>query len=930
MCGGNEFDILANMNRSVLVLSAALSAILLRAECVSPQAALPEAAFTRAEFRIRDPFVLADGGVYYLYESKPWDGGRGVFVRRSADLEHWTDKQQVMRVADDLPVRKVWAPEVHKYNGAYYLFVTLTMADGAYAISPLVPGREKMFSPRGTWVYRAESPMGPFEPVRNGPVPPQDWMTLDGTLYVEDGQPYMVFCHEWCQMKDGLMCYAPLAPDFASFTAAPTTMFRASDAMAGAGFVTDGPFLYRSPKSGALFMIWSNTIRRDGRKDPDYCVFVRKSAGGRLAGPWSKDELLFGKDGGHGMIFKAFDGRLMLTLHQPNNTPNERMALFEVEDTGAALRIKGGLKPLVACDDWKGWSHSVTTSGAGGRETVTVALSSPTNAAPPRFDVQLRVPGAGVRNVWTTDYLTNEGQHLWPQLWWDDRSTYESQLAANAPIAVGYDSMGVSPVALACSEASDNLRFGLYADDRTCEVVARCEFFSRPAATAREYTATILLDRSGRGFAETVRSCSEWVAAQNGFAPADVPEAAYEPLYSTWYAYLQDVHASELEREARLAASLGMKTMILDDGWHKEKSASFFSATGDWMPVASRFPDMKAHVEAVHRAGLKYMLWLSVPYVGDESKAWARFKDKLLYVHGKKSPGLVGVLDPRFPEVREYLAGTYERVVGEWGFDGAKLDFIDQFKIVGGDPALRDGYAGRDYRSVPEAVNRLMKDVLARLRRIKPDVLVEFRQAYMGPAILQYGNMMRAADCPADPCANRRRICDLRLTSGRTAVHSDMLVWSRDETPEGAAFPILNALFSAVQYSMVLAKLPPVHADVVRHWIAFSRAHREALLKGSFRPHHPEGGYTWIEGESAAERVVSVHAAEVCVPVDASAKPSYVVNATGGEGVLVELVVPCRAELFDVFGKSAGLSRYPAGLHRMPVPKSGYALVRND
>ena len=41
------------------------------------------------------------------------------------------------------------------------------------------------------------------------------------------------------------------------------------------------------------------------------------------------------------MIFKTFDGRLMLTLHQPNNTPNERMALFEVEDAGDTLRIKG-------------------------------------------------------------------------------------------------------------------------------------------------------------------------------------------------------------------------------------------------------------------------------------------------------------------------------------------------------------------------------------------------------------------------------------------------------------------------------------------------------------------------------------------------------------------------------------------------------------
>ena len=587
----------------------------------------------------------------------------------------------------------------------------------------------------------------------------------------------------------------------------------------------------------------------------------------------------------------------------------------------------GGLEPLVTCEDWRGWEHSVQMGKDDGRDAVTIRLTSPTNATPPPFGVQLRVSGAGVQNVWTADFLTSDGQHLWPQLWWNDRATYESQLAANTPIAVGYNSTGVSPIALACSEASNHLKFGLYADDRTCEIVGRCEFFLQPVAAMREYAVTILLDRRGRGFAETVRACSEWVAAQNGFTPADVPEAACEPLYSTWYAYLQDVHADELEKEARLAAALGMKTMILDDGWHKEKSTSFFSATGDWMPVASRFPDMKAHVEAVHRAGLKYMLWLSVPYVGDESKAWARFKDKLLYVHGAKSPGRIGILDPRFPDVREYLIETYERVVGEWGFDGAKLDFIDQFKIVGNDPALKDSYAGRDYRSVPEAVNRLMKDVLARLKRIRPDVLVEFRQAYMGPAILQYGNMMRAADCPADPCANRKRICDLRLTSGKTAVHSDMLVWSRDETPEGAALPILNALFSTIQYSMVLAKLPSAHAEVIRHWIAFTRTHRAALQKGAFTPHHPENGYPWIEGKSETERVVTVHSAEVCVPVDASAKPSYVVNATGGKGILVELAAPSKVELFDVLGKPDGASECPAGLHRIPVKASGYARI---
>ena len=594
----------------------------------------------------------------------------------------------------------------------------------------------------------------------------------------------------------------------------------------------------------------------------------------------------------------------------------------------AAVTTLGSVEPLVTCDDWRGWAHSVQTVQDDGRDAVTIRITSPTNVMPPQFGVQLRVPGAGVQNVWTSNFLTSDGQHLWPQLWWDDRSTYESQLAANTPIAVGYNSSGVSPVALACSEASNLLRFGLYADDRTCEIVGRCEFFLQPVAAMREYAATIILDRRGRSFADTVRGCSEWVAEQNGFVPAEVPEAAYEPLYSTWYAFLQDVHAEELENEARLAAALGMRTMILDDGWHKEKSASFFSAAGDWMPVKSRFPDFKAHVDAVHRAGLKYMLWLSVPYVGDESKAWGRFKDKLLYVHGKKSPGRVGILDPRFPEVREYLIATYERVVGEWGFDGAKLDFIDQFKLVGEDPALKDGYAGRDYRSVPEAVNRLMKDVLAHLKRIKPDVLVEFRQAYMGPAILQYGNMMRAADCPADPCANRKRICDLRLTSGKTAVHSDMLVWSRDETPEGAALPILNALFSTIQYSMVLSSLPPSHAEVVRHWISFSREHREALLKGAFRPHHPENGYTWIEGESAKERVVAIYSPDVIVPLGEIGKDTYIVNATGGAALAIEVSGAVEVGRYGVCGKREGTYSLSAGIHRVPIPPSGYALAR--
>ena len=587
----------------------------------------------------------------------------------------------------------------------------------------------------------------------------------------------------------------------------------------------------------------------------------------------------------------------------------------------ATVQTAGAGLAELTCNDPGSWTFDFTASVDDGRDVVTVTCSAPAETKPPQFGVFFRVPGAGVQNVWIANH-ERDGFHLWPQLWWGWISRYTSSLARDTPVAVGFNSQERAPVSLACSEAFEHLVYGLYADDRTCEIVGRCEFFMQPTAARKSYVAKVLLDRRNRGFAETVRSCSDWVSAQNGFTPAPVPAAARDPLYSTWYAYLQDVHDKELEQEARLAAELGMKTMILDDGWQKVESRTFYSATGDWMPVPSRFPDMKRHVAEVHKAGLKYMLWLSVPFIGDESKAYQKFKGKFL------RGGDTAIVDPRFPEIREYLISTWERVVGEWGFDGVKLDFIDQFNLPANDPAVKENFAGRDYRSLPAAVDRLMKDALARLRKINPDVLVEFRQHYMGPAIRQYGNMIRVSDCPADPTANRRRMCDLRLTSGETAVHSDMLVWSRDETPEGAALPILNVLYSTIQYSMILAQVKPEHRRVIASCLAFSQAHRAALLEGAFTPHHAENGYTWIEGESATERVVTVYSGDVLARAGAADRPVFLVNATGAKGLNVELAAkPKSVALFDVFGQPVGTFSAAAGLVRIPVPASGHAKI---
>ena len=579
----------------------------------------------------------------------------------------------------------------------------------------------------------------------------------------------------------------------------------------------------------------------------------------------------------------------------------------------------------VVCDKPGDWSFDLSCEGSGGRDVVTVRLSSPKEAMPPVFTLSFMTSGAKTKHVWTSNYAAkNDVDRLWPWAWRDWQGRYSSQLASQTPIAVAYDGEDHAELAIACSDAFNAVNYWLYAYERTCVLEGKFQFFTQPVAATKEYSVKVLIDRRERFWADAVRDATDWIVATAGLRPAETPAAAYDPLYSTWYAYWQDVHDKPLEREAEIAASLGMKTMILDDGWQKVESKTFYSATGDWMPVKSRFPDMKAHVDAVHKAGLKYMLWLSVPYVGDESQAWNRFKGKFLKNAGRDT----AVLDPRFPEVREYLVKTYERVIGEWGFDGVKLDFIDQFTLPSPDPAVKENYAGRDIKSLPQAVDTLMKEILVRLRAIKPDVLIEFRQAYMGPAIQQYGNMMRAADCPADPQANRRRIANLRLTSGKMAVHSDMLVWSRDETPEGAALPILNALFSTIQYSMILDTVRDDHKEVIRHWIGFTQRHVDTLQKGDFRPHHPQLGFPVIEAESAAERIVAVYADVAFAKTGALSKPVYLINATSSAGVVAELPAAAQYEIFDTFGRKVAGGRCQAGICRLPVPAAGYAKIR--
>ncbi len=281
---------------------------------------------TFKDINIRDPFVLPFDGKYYLYGTRgetAWKPALGLDVYVSDDLENWSEAHECFSLpADFWADKEIWAPEVHFYDGSFYMFVSLRSDT----------------RPRGTQILKSSSPMGPFLPFTDDAITPREWQALDGTFYVDkEGNPYIVFCHEWVQVKDGQVCAMKLTKDLSAPAGEPFVLFTASQPewadKTREIFVTDGPFMYRT-ECGRLLMIWS-TFTQSG-----YVQAVACSDNGEIDGNWINDSLLFEENGGHGMIFDAYDGKKYLILHSPNENPLERPVLLEIAEENGSLKLK--------------------------------------------------------------------------------------------------------------------------------------------------------------------------------------------------------------------------------------------------------------------------------------------------------------------------------------------------------------------------------------------------------------------------------------------------------------------------------------------------------------------------------------------------------------------------------------------------------------
>ena len=326
------------------------------------------------------------------------------------------------------------------------------------------------------------------------------------------------------------------------------------------------------------------------------------------------------------------------------------------------------------------------------------------------------------------------------------------------------------------------------------------------------------------------------------------PDAAWEPVYCTWYAVHAAVTQDWVEENARIAASLGFRTLIIDDGWcfdamkrvSPETISTWYEWIGDWRLSKRKFPDFENHRKRVQAMGMKYLFWVAPFLIG--------VKSGLI----KMIPGCFSeecregchVFDSRRRDAADILLDKMKHVMADYGLDGLKVDFLDHIFPDTEDPRGRD-------------TMRFVRKLAESVRAVKPDALLEFRQAYATPVMLPYATQFRAGDVPFDFLDNFLRILQIRVSMGDgVPVHADPAFWHPRESPVNIARHMIASLAGVPMLSMDLSRTGEMEKRIIRHWLGFYREHRKTLNFGKWDISFLPGGAAYAMACDDAESIV--------------------------------------------------------------------------
>ena len=456
----------------------------------------------------------------------------------------------------------------------------------------------------------------------------------------------------------------------------------------------------------------------------------------------------------------------------------------------------------------------------------------------------------------------------------------EENVSAADGAAIGclLDSADRCVFAYACSAIQDmRVQYGAIAGTPIFVVIVEIAKMSQPIE--------LLLIDSKEPLDQCMRFLSRWMIG--GRDPYPIPEIARNPIFSTWYAFLQDVNEVELSPQLERIKSIGCSCIFLDDGWQDKGDGTEYGL-GRWQPNLQHFPNLRSTIAHYSSQGISTVLWIAPLLIGKHSDAYAKFNHYDL-ISGEGFLSHTFILDPRRATIREYITNLLSATIQSYGAAGLKVDFIEQARAYQGKPLPNP--EDNDIDDVSGAVMALFKQISESFQTngIKTP-LIECRQPYTTPLLAPYSNVVRVHDCPADAISNRVRIIDERLTAAGRVVHSDMLMWDTETSIQACAEQIMSVFFSVPQISVRPDLLNGAQTKVCSHLLSLWKANRDTILSEEFHPHAQELNYPLVTSYRGDKQITGLYMTGIIVDIDLERTSEIVVlNSTYSHKIYVRV-----------------------------------------
>lgn len=501
------------------------------------------------------------------------------------------------------------------------------------------------------------------------------------------------------------------------------------------------------------------------------------------------------------------------------------------------IHLAGGLRPFKSTINIE--------KIAVDRYEVQLRLHAPAASLPPDFNITFRFPKNKINQLWNSQTWSNKSSFLMPSY---DRA------AANFSIISGLTLNDQNQITFTSDDRFNSRFINTYVREENDTLLFGLGFFedNPPVSKMQDYEVRILVDFRNVHFSKAIFEASKWRQKKSFDRAALRSKRDEMPVYSTWYPMHRNIPLENITRELDSLKAYGFNSIIVDDGWRslvKLKVDTVYHYDDESLKTMELFDQKRKEM------GMSLYLWYSLPFMGGNPVVSEMFKGKYLHY---KAPLQIYVLDPRYPDVRKHLIGTYYNFYKRWQFDGFWFDFLNDFYPANERTEVSEDL-GRDFIDVKLAIDTLMNTMTKRLKSVNPNVFMGQEFDPVGPDRNTYQNFLAGFVGVNSVNTVHEKMVNNRLLYGRfTPFMEIMAVHPRDKSEE-VARKFQAIMFGVPHLSFFVSTLPADTKQTLKFWLNYWIENKDVLMNSGFEPRKVANHYPAVKVENGQKTIFALY-----------------------------------------------------------------------